>query len=155
MINSLADVNEYRALTIRNPYAWLIAQGEKDYETRGWKTDYRGPLAIHAGKYKPTRSDVVHMKNTLYQVMDRHHVDSQGDMAYGAVLCIVNLVDCISTGDTMPDTWEQLPGMTQQEFVFGDYSPGRWAWKLELLEVFAKPVPATGKLGLWRWERST
>ena len=31
------------------PYASLIAVGEKWVENRTWETAYRGPLAIHAG----------------------------------------------------------------------------------------------------------
>jgi len=39
-----------KALTISQPYASLIASGEKWVENRSWPTGYRGPLAIHAGK---------------------------------------------------------------------------------------------------------
>jgi hypothetical protein len=39
-----------RALSIRQPWAWLIVHGFKPVENRDWATDYRGPLAIHAGK---------------------------------------------------------------------------------------------------------
>ncbi len=36
------------ALTVRQPYAWAIAEGFKPVENRGWRTNYRGLLAIHA-----------------------------------------------------------------------------------------------------------
>lgn len=39
-----------KALTISQPFASLIASGEKWIENRIWYTSYRGPLAIHAGK---------------------------------------------------------------------------------------------------------
>lgn len=39
-----------KALTISQPYASLIANGEKWIENRRWETLYRGKLAIHAGK---------------------------------------------------------------------------------------------------------
>ena len=39
-----------RALTIHQPYANFIADGKKRYETRSWKTAYRGLIAIHASK---------------------------------------------------------------------------------------------------------
>ena len=42
-----------KALTIRQPWASLIAAGMKTIETRGWSTRYWGPLLIHAGKTKP------------------------------------------------------------------------------------------------------
>ena len=37
-----------KALTLRQPWASLIADGRKTIETRTWRTRYRGPLAIHA-----------------------------------------------------------------------------------------------------------
>lgn len=39
-----------KALTLTQPYATLVAIGEKRLETRSWRTSYRGPLAIHAAK---------------------------------------------------------------------------------------------------------
>lgn len=38
-----------KALSVRQPYAELIALGEKTIEVRSWRTDYRGPLVICAG----------------------------------------------------------------------------------------------------------
>ena len=39
-----------RALSIRQPWAWLIAEAVKDIENRRWATTYRGVFLIHAGK---------------------------------------------------------------------------------------------------------
>jgi hypothetical protein len=39
-----------KALSIRQPWAWLIVAGHKDIENRSWATNYRGPLLIHAGR---------------------------------------------------------------------------------------------------------
>ncbi|WBF05198.1 ASCH_ASC-1 domain containing protein [Burkholderia phage CSP3] len=39
-----------KALSIRQPWAWLVAAGHKDIENRTWRTSYRGPLLIHASK---------------------------------------------------------------------------------------------------------
>lgn len=38
-----------KAITVQQPWAQLIAVGAKAFETRAWKTNYSGPLAIHAG----------------------------------------------------------------------------------------------------------
>lgn len=38
-----------KALTIFQPYAWLIVKGIKPVENRTWSTRHRGPLLIHAG----------------------------------------------------------------------------------------------------------
>lgn len=37
-----------RALSLRQPWASMIANGSKTIETRTWRTNYRGPLAVHA-----------------------------------------------------------------------------------------------------------
>ncbi len=39
-----------KALSVMQPWAWLIVNGYKDIENRSWRTDYRGPVLIHAGK---------------------------------------------------------------------------------------------------------
>lgn len=39
-----------QALSIRQPWAWLIVQGHKDIENRTWHTGFRGKFWIHAGK---------------------------------------------------------------------------------------------------------
>jgi len=39
-----------KALSIRQPWAWLIVNGHKDIENRSWPTRVRGPVLIHAAK---------------------------------------------------------------------------------------------------------
>lgn len=39
-----------KALSIKQPWANLIASGDKTIETRLWATDYRGPLLIVSSK---------------------------------------------------------------------------------------------------------
>lgn len=41
-----------KVLSIKEPYATLIANGNKVIETRSWKTNYRGELFIHASGTK-------------------------------------------------------------------------------------------------------
>lgn len=45
-----------KALSIRQPWAWLIVQGFKDIENRTRASHHRGPLLIHASKTM-TRAD--------------------------------------------------------------------------------------------------
>jgi hypothetical protein len=44
-----------RVLAVRQPWASLLALGKKPVENRGWSTEYRGDVAIHASK-KPDLS---------------------------------------------------------------------------------------------------
>jgi len=39
-----------KALSIRQPWAWMIANGHKDVENRTWNTHFRGEFLIHAAK---------------------------------------------------------------------------------------------------------
>ncbi|MCU7645600.1 ASCH domain-containing protein [Pseudomonas piscis] len=39
-----------KALSIRQPWAWLIIHGGKDIENRSWHTKYRGRFLVHAAK---------------------------------------------------------------------------------------------------------
>lgn len=39
-----------KALSVKQPWAWLICNGYKDIENRNWATDYRGEFLIHASK---------------------------------------------------------------------------------------------------------
>ena len=39
-----------KVITIKQPFATLIAAGIKEYEFRTWKTKYRGEILIHTGK---------------------------------------------------------------------------------------------------------
>jgi hypothetical protein len=38
-----------KALSIRQPWAWLIVHGVKDVENRTWRTNFRGRFLVHAG----------------------------------------------------------------------------------------------------------
>jgi len=39
-----------KAISIRQPWAWLIVNGYKDIENRSWPTKFRGRVLIHASK---------------------------------------------------------------------------------------------------------
>lgn len=43
------------ALSIRQPWAWLIVHGHKDIENRDWATNFRGQLLVHAGLTMPRK----------------------------------------------------------------------------------------------------
>lgn len=39
-----------RALSLRQPWAWLVVHGKKNIENRSWNTSFRGRFLIHASK---------------------------------------------------------------------------------------------------------
>ena len=46
--------SEIPILSIKQPWAWLIANTFKTVENRSWSMNYRGPIYIHASKTKDT-----------------------------------------------------------------------------------------------------
>lgn len=141
-----------KAITIKQPWATLIAIGEKKFETRSWQTKYRGTLAIHAGKSidKEACED-----SWIKGVLDKHGITSYKDLPTGVVLATVELVDCYKVEATLGYASVLSKGKTVNglEVAFGDYTVGRYAWGLDSLQVLATPVTAKGKLSLWEWQK--
>lgn len=57
-----------RAITVHQPWAWLIANGWKSIETRGWappKALIGERIAIHAGLRRPTAEEVVALGSAM------------------------------------------------------------------------------------------
>lgn len=132
-----------KAITLYQPWATLMAIGAKTIETRSWSTPYRGPLAIHAGK---NRSELMAFTDPeFYNPLSRAGYRVPRDLPLGAMLCIVELVECFPTGDPL--------AVPMSEGAFGDYSPGRFGWQTRMIEVFDTPIPCNGAMGLWEWRR--
>ena len=72
-----------KVLTIKQPWATLIMQGNKRFEFRSWQTKYRGDLLIHAGK----GIDKEAIKRLSKYIPE--------DLPAGKILGKVTLVDCV------------------------------------------------------------
>ena len=46
-----------KALSVRQPWAWLIVNAPKDIENRDWPTKLRGRVYIHAGVHQVTKGE--------------------------------------------------------------------------------------------------
>ena len=135
----------YKALSLWQPWASLIALGAKQYETRSWSTNYRGELVIHAAKRFARAEQALCATRPFIDWLVDGDIMSVKDMPLGVCLCVVELVDVVHTEVI-------APSLSQQELAFGDYTPGRYAWKLEVVRVFDEPIPARGYQGLWMVE---
>lgn len=134
-----------KALTIWQPYASLIAKGLKAYETRPFKTNYRGPLLIHSGQ-RPMRWILKHSdEGALDVAIEAFGMEKLMNLPVGCAICVVDLVDCIEM------TPEFIAQQSLTELVVGDWQPGRYAWKLENPREL-DPVELIGKQGIWNAE---
>jgi hypothetical protein len=114
-----------KTLTIKQPWASLIATGLKDVENRSWKTSYRGPLLIHAGAAydKPGARKAA-------EILDIHS-DSLLDTPQSAIIAIVDIIDCVRN---YPSPWS---------------CPEEYQWVLANPVTLDEPIARKGKLGLW------
>ena len=142
-----------RALTLTQPWASLVAIGAKRIETRSWRTAYRGCLAIHAAKGFPRWA-----KNTADGLRFAEEL-GPGPLPLGVVIAECRLISCIPTRELQSNgviPVDYLAGcgdfyMSDSERLFGDFTPGRWAWLLADMKPLAQPIPAKGAQGLWEW----
>ena len=136
-----------KALTLHQPWATLIAIGAKTIETRSWPTNYRGPLAIHAAKAFPEYARERFFDWQIREPLYDFGYKKLADMPLGCMVCFCTLTDVVRIAKGV----ETPQGA---EWYFGDYSLGRYMWKLTNVHSFSEPIPARGAQGLWTWEDS-
>lgn len=132
--------NAIKALTLHQPWASLIAAGLKQYETRSWSASYRGPLAIHAGQ----QNGELDLTAVL---TDKERAKLPSVLPSGAVVCLAHLVDVVKSEQIATDPEFAV----SRESRLGNFAPGRYGWKLQIVKVFDPPIPARGAQGLWEW----
>lgn len=138
-----------RCLTVLQPWAALLIVGAKRYETRSWRTHHRGPLVIHAG-LRTVDVDLPLDPKAIAALMAAYGVKPSsltrlGDceqLPCGAALGVVELVD-------VAPAMEVGSKLTRGQRLLGDFSPGRFAWRVINPRPFRKPVPMRGSQGLW------
>lgn len=146
-----------KAITLTQPFASLIAIGAKRIETRSWRTNYRGPLAIHAAKGYgglPGRNLTDFCLNepfrsALFAGGIRQLVPGQ-DLPLGAVVAVATLHACVLANHCTEFPWWE-GSAAPHELAFGDFTPGRWLWILRDVLPLPEPIPARGSLNLWEW----
>lgn len=139
----LVEPARYAAISVKQPYAWLLAHaGEwpssvlgKTVENRSQATSYRGPVLIHVSRKWEAVGERLDELRRLGLVGGRCPEPSLAEMRsqLGQVIAVARLVGCRRVGDRDPHPWA---------------SAGAWAWELEGAEL-VEPFGLSGKLGLW------
>lgn len=142
-----------KAITVIQPWATLLATGKKRLETRSWKTNYRGEILIHAGKKDHTLRGICQMTDEAWErvllAFGLHNTfDRFEKFPTGAIIGKAKLVNCVQI-DSL--TAELIRKQHPDEYAFGDFTPGRYAWVMEDAVIFDNPIPASGKQGLWNY----
>jgi activating signal cointegrator 1 len=132
-----------KALTISQPYASLIASGEKWIENRIWYTAHRGQLAIHAGRglQYVTRQELL-------------------NYPHGCIIATCKLTGCVSQTNILANMKDEtsknrvVPGTTKtwKQVFEHKYTEGFYCWIIEDVQKLETPVVIRGAQGLWNWD---
>lgn len=132
-----------KALTIRQPWAGLVAAGAKDVENRTQLWSYTGPLLVHAGGGISTRG----VRSPLVQ---RARAEQkrliEATQVRSAVIGIVTLRSSHRVHDRCCSSpwaeheYVQADGARRTDLVHLVLSHAR---------LLAEPIPYGGRLGLW------
>lgn len=86
-----------KALSIRQPWAWLIVNGGKDVENRSWHTKFRGRFLVHAAQGMTSNE----FTRALLYCFDRGlPMPDRWDMLRGGIIGSVELVDSLDQSDS-------------------------------------------------------
>ena len=123
-----------KTLSIKEPWAYLIACGKKDVENRTWKTNYRGRIYIHATRPQKGFSNI--QIKLIENNMSESEYNSANDL-YGEIIGEVDIIDCVTDSKSK---WAELDC---------------YHWILQNANLYETPIKnIKGQLGLWNYETS-
>lgn len=126
-------MNKLKVLTLKQPWATLVAEGIKKYEFRSWKTKYRGKLLIHAG----TGIDKEAMKK--YKNMNLEFPSRR-------IIAVVEIEDCLELDEKL-----NKKIIAEKNIAYGSKIRTGYAWKLKNVKKLDYDKEVNGKLGLWNY----
>jgi len=133
-----------KAISIQQPWAWLIVEGIKDVENRTWWSGVRGTVAIHASKSKKEENwedaqDLIlgiypeHLAQEIIRKMR-----AQAGMftaVFGGIIGTVDIYDCVKWDkDRLNSPW---------------HIQGQYGFYLANPKKITPPILGNGKLGFF------
>jgi hypothetical protein len=148
-ISKVMECGAVKVLSMIQPWATLLVEGETLYETRSWKTRYRGPLAIHASQ----KIDKQICKHELIRSLLSKNGYTEQTLPTGVLLATSELTNCyrVIEANHMSATLDSGKVVTGDNLLLGDYSEGYFAWEIVDFRQLKPYIPAKGKLGLWEY----
>jgi hypothetical protein len=153
--------DEIRALSLRQPYASLVALGEKHVETRSFTRKYLGPLAIASSASWRRAAKERAFEDPDFSAAWRRHrnvVQSIDDLPFGMIVAVARIVAYLPSELIVAMDHKRkrssrliLEGVPcgESETAFGDFSRNRFGWVLADVHRIPAPVPCKGALGIW------
>lgn len=126
-----------KVITIKQPFATLIAEGFKEYEFRTWKTKYCGDILIHAGK----EIDKEAMKRFSYLGLN---------YPVGCIIARATITDCVYVDESLKEELKKKDPKVYQG-VIQNSTKKEYGFKLTDVEKIP-PIYIKGQLGLWNYD---
>ena len=127
-----------KVITVKQPWASLIANGYKTYEFRTWNTKYRGDILIHAGKGID--------KKAMLRFKDYNL-----EYPSGCIIAQGKITDSILVDDNLRKNL-----LKEEPLVYRNLSEDQeakcYAFKLEDIKKI-EPIKINGKLSVWNYEK--
>lgn len=123
-----------KVLTLKQPWATLVAEGIKKYEFRSWKTNYRGKVLIHAGA-NTDKKDMEKFKNMNL------------DFPKKRIIAEVEIEDCLELNDEL-----NKEIIAEKNIAYGSKYRTGYAWKIKNAKKVRIDEEINGKLGLWNYD---
>ncbi|NIH77317.1 hypothetical protein FHV99_004569 [Ochrobactrum sp. P20RRXII] len=137
-----------KCISIWQPFATLAAKGYKVFETRSWMP----PKSLIGQRIGIASTKIMRPEQRAYIERDdfkffyqRTGLPSLQDLPHGYLLgtAILDRVEFISE--------EFLEEISAEEYQYGWYELGHYAWALIDPIELARPVPIRGKQGIYDW----
>jgi hypothetical protein len=136
-----------KVLSMIQPWASLFVLREAKYETRSWRTNYRGPLAIHTSK----KIDKAVCNHVAIQSLLGKHGYTIENLPTGMIIAVCKLEKCLKVIENN-QTWAVLEDgqiVSSNDYFLGDFEVGGFAWEVQDMQILDEFIPEKGKLGLW------
>lgn len=124
-----------KVLTLKQPWATLVAEGIKKYEFRTWKTNYRGKILIHAGA-GIDKKEMEKFKNLNLEYPSKR------------IIAEVEIADCLELDDELNQKI-----ISENNIAYGSKIRTGYAWKLKNVNKIQSNTQINGKLGLWNIDK--
>lgn len=123
-----------KVITLKQPWASLVANGYKKIEFRSWKTNYRGKILIHAGV------GVEKKEMTKFEHLNIEYPSRR-------IIAEVEILDCIEIDDKFNKKIK-----AENNIVYGSKDRTGFAWILGNVKKIDLDKEINGRLGFWNYE---
>jgi hypothetical protein len=89
-----------KAISIKQPWAWLILNAGKNIENRTWRTNYRGRVLIHAGKGLTQHDWLNGLESLWANPAARRDFPGPAMFQRGGIVGSVEIVDCVTASNS-------------------------------------------------------